>query len=97
MATVLTNGQTSFEFLQAVFSTFPAPCPHTAHLAGAPGAPVEPDLLIVIDPFGGPANLALLQTRIAPGVTRVAVLRDPAITAGIGQFAPVCGTAVWMP
>jgi putative ABC transport system substrate-binding protein len=28
-----------------------------------------------------------LLKQIAPGVTRVAVLRDPAITAGIGQFA----------
>src|SRR3974390_1613673 len=28
-----------------------------------------------------------LLKEIAPGVTRVAVLRDPAITAGIGQFA----------
>ena len=28
-----------------------------------------------------------LLKQIAPGVTRVAVLRDPAITSGIGQFA----------
>ena len=34
-----------------------------------------------------------LLKEIAPGVTRAAVLRDPAITAGIGQFArhPVRG------
>ena len=34
-----------------------------------------------------------LLKQIAPGVTRVAVLRDPAITSGIGQFAvdPVRG------
>jgi putative tryptophan/tyrosine transport system substrate-binding protein len=30
-----------------------------------------------------------LLKQIAPGVTRVAVLRDPGITAGIGQFAAV--------
>ena len=32
--------------------------------------------------------LALLK-EIAPGVTRAAVIRDPAITAGIGQFAAI--------
>ena len=30
-----------------------------------------------------------LLKQIAPGVTRAAVLRDPAITAGIGQFAVI--------
>jgi putative tryptophan/tyrosine transport system substrate-binding protein len=30
-----------------------------------------------------------LLKQIAPGVTRVAVLRDPAITSGIGQFAVI--------
>jgi putative ABC transport system substrate-binding protein len=30
-----------------------------------------------------------LLKQIAPGVTRVAVLRDPALTAGIGQFAVI--------
>jgi hypothetical protein len=30
-----------------------------------------------------------LLKEIAPGVTRVTVLRDPAIAAGIGQFAAV--------
>ena len=30
-----------------------------------------------------------LLKQIAPGVTRVAVLRDPAIAAGIGQFAAI--------
>ena len=37
-----------------------------------------------------------LLKEIAPGVTRVAVLRDPAIAAGIGQFArhPVGGAVV---
>ena len=32
--------------------------------------------------------LALLK-EVAPGVTRAAVIRDPAITAGIGQFAAI--------
>ena len=36
--------------------------------------------------------LALLK-EIAPGVTRAAVLRDPAITAGIGQFAIIQSVA----
>ena len=34
-----------------------------------------------------------LLKQIAPGVTRVAVLRDPAITAGIGQFAAIQAVA----
>jgi putative ABC transport system substrate-binding protein len=34
-----------------------------------------------------------LLKQIAPGVTRVAVLRDPAITAGIGQFAIIQSVA----
>ena len=36
--------------------------------------------------------LELLKA-MAPGVTRVAVLRDPAIAAGIGQFAAIQGAA----
>jgi putative ABC transport system substrate-binding protein len=36
--------------------------------------------------------LALLK-EIAPGVTRVAVIRDPAITAGIGQFSAIQAVA----
>ena len=34
-----------------------------------------------------------LLKQIAPGVTRAAVLRDPAITAGIGQFAAIQAVA----
>jgi ABC-type uncharacterized transport system substrate-binding protein len=34
-----------------------------------------------------------LLKQIAPGVTRVAVLRDPAVTAGIGQFAVIQSVA----
>ena len=34
-----------------------------------------------------------LLKEIAPGVTRVAVLRDPAIAAGIGQFAVIQSVA----
>ena len=34
-----------------------------------------------------------LLKQMAPGVTRVAVLRDPAITAGIGQFAIIQSVA----
>ena len=34
-----------------------------------------------------------LLRQIAPGVTRVAVIRDPAITAGIGQFAVIQSVA----
>ena len=34
-----------------------------------------------------------LLKQIAPGVTRAAVLRDPAITAGIGQFAAIQSVA----
>ena len=34
-----------------------------------------------------------LLKEIAPGVTRVAVLRDPAISVGIGQFAAIQSVA----
>ena len=34
-----------------------------------------------------------LLKQIAPGVTRAAVLRDPTITAGIGQFAVIQSVA----
>jgi putative ABC transport system substrate-binding protein len=34
-----------------------------------------------------------LLKEIAPGVTRAAVIRDPAITAGIGQFAAIQSVA----
>ena len=34
-----------------------------------------------------------LLKQIAPGVTRVAVLRDPATAAGIGQFAAIQAVA----
>ena len=34
-----------------------------------------------------------LLKEVAPGVTRAAVLRDPAITAGIGQFAIIQSVA----
>jgi len=34
-----------------------------------------------------------LLKQIAPGVTRAAVLRDPAITSGIGQFAVIQSVA----
>ena len=34
-----------------------------------------------------------LLKQIAPGVTRVAVLRDPAVTSGVGQFAVIQSVA----
>jgi putative ABC transport system substrate-binding protein len=34
-----------------------------------------------------------LLKEIAPGVTRAAIIRDPAITAGIGQFAVIQSVA----
>ena len=34
-----------------------------------------------------------LLKQIAPGVTRAAVLRDPAIASGIGQFAAIQAVA----
>jgi len=43
--------------------------------------------------FGFPIKWLELLKQIAPGVTRTAVLRDPAITAGIGQFAAIQGVA----
>ncbi len=73
MATILTNAQTSFDFMRAAFGTLPEPCPHTVHLAGVPGAPARPDLLIVDEPFGAPENLALLQTRSAATWTLVRI------------------------
>ena len=43
--------------------------------------------------FGFPIKWLELLKQIAPGVTRAAVLRDPAITAGIGQFAVIQSVA----
>src|SRR5262249_58373489 len=39
--------------------------------------------------YGISGKFLELLKQIAPGVTRAAVLRDPGITAGIGQFASV--------
>jgi putative tryptophan/tyrosine transport system substrate-binding protein len=36
-----------------------------------------------------------LLKEIAPGVTRAAIIRDPTITAGIGQFAVIQSVAPW--
>jgi putative tryptophan/tyrosine transport system substrate-binding protein len=36
-----------------------------------------------------------LLKQIAPNVTRVAVIRDPTLAAGIGQFNPVGGAVAW--
>ena len=67
--------------------------------------PVERGLVASINRPGGNAtgfmqfeyNLSgkwpELLRQIAPGVTRAAVLRDPAITAGIGQFAIIQAVA----
>src|SRR5215813_13493792 len=43
--------------------------------------------------YGIGAKWLELLKQSAPGVTRVAVLRDPAITAGIGQFAVIQSVA----
>ncbi|MBV9704951.1 MAG: ABC transporter substrate-binding protein, partial [Methylobacteriaceae bacterium] len=39
--------------------------------------------------YGLSAKWLELLKEIAPGVTRAAVLRDPALTGGIGQFAVI--------
>jgi len=43
--------------------------------------------------FGFPIKWLELLKQIAPGVTRAAVLRDPTISALIGQFAAIQGAA----
>jgi ABC-type uncharacterized transport system substrate-binding protein len=43
--------------------------------------------------FGFPIKWLELLKQIAPGVTRAAVLRDPSISALIGQFAAIQGAA----
>ena len=43
--------------------------------------------------YGMGAKWLELLKQIAPGVTRAAVLRDPAITSGTGQFAAIQGVA----
>jgi putative ABC transport system substrate-binding protein len=43
--------------------------------------------------YGISAKWLELLKQIAPGVTRVAVIRDPAITAGIGQFGAIQAVA----
>jgi putative ABC transport system substrate-binding protein len=45
------------------------------------------------DEYSMSGKLLELLKQIAPGVTRAAVLRDPAITSGIGQFAVVQSVA----
>jgi putative tryptophan/tyrosine transport system substrate-binding protein len=43
--------------------------------------------------YGTSGKWVELLKQIAPGVTRAAVIRDPAITSGIGQFAAIQGAA----
>jgi ABC-type uncharacterized transport system substrate-binding protein len=43
--------------------------------------------------FGFPIKWLELLKQIAPGITRAAVLRDPSISAHIGQFAAIQGAA----
>ena len=43
--------------------------------------------------YGFGAKYVELLKEIAPGVTRVAILRDPAITSGTGQFAAIQAVA----
>jgi hypothetical protein len=43
--------------------------------------------------FGFPIKWLELLKQIAPGITRAAVLRDPSISALIGQFAAIQGVA----
>jgi putative ABC transport system substrate-binding protein len=43
--------------------------------------------------FGFPIKWLELLKQIVPGITRAAVLRDPSISAGIGQFAAIQGVA----
>jgi putative ABC transport system substrate-binding protein len=38
--------------------------------------------------------ISQLLKELAPGVTRAAVLRDPTVTSGIGQFGAIQGAAV---
>jgi ABC-type uncharacterized transport system substrate-binding protein len=43
--------------------------------------------------FGMSGKWVELLKQIAPGLTRAAVIRDPAIASGIGQFAAIQGAA----
>ena len=43
--------------------------------------------------YGAHGKYLELLKEIAPGVTRVAVLRDPSVTAGLGQFAAIQAVA----
>ena len=52
---------------------------------------MPPDLLQF--EYGISGKWLELLKEIAPGVTRAAVLRDPAITAGIGQFGAIQSVA----
>jgi putative tryptophan/tyrosine transport system substrate-binding protein len=46
--------------------------------------------------YGLSAKWLELLKEIAPGVTRVAVLRDPTIASGIGQFGAIQSAAPWL-
>ena len=80
----------------------PAPCRScscTSPIRSAPassivwrGRAATPPAFILFE-YGIGAKWLELLKEIAPGVTRVAVLRDPAIAAGIGQFAAIQAVA----
>ena len=80
----------------------PAPCRSCSWLSSIPSAPAIVDSLA--RPGGNATGFTLFEyglggkwlellKQIAPGVTRAAVLRDPAIASGIGQFAVIQSVA----
>ena len=44
--------------------------------------------------YGIGAKWLELLKKLVPGVTRIAVVRDPAITSGIGQFGAIQSVAI---
>jgi len=44
--------------------------------------------------YGIGAKWLELLKKMVPGVTRIAVVRDPAITSGIGQFGAIQSVAI---
>jgi putative tryptophan/tyrosine transport system substrate-binding protein len=95
---ILANGTPSVAALQAATRTVPIVFVNVADPVGAgfvhslarPGGNVTGFLLFE---YGMSAKWLELLKEIAPGVTRVGVIRDPSNASGIGQFAAIQAVA----
>ena len=95
---ILATASPTVAAMQAVTRTVPIVFAHAVDPVGAgfvdslarPGGNATG---FVLFEYGISAKWLELLKEIAPGVTRVAVLRDPAAAAGIGQFGAILSVA----